>query len=111
MVDIKYYPEKHNLKMSGHANYTATGEDIVCAACSAIYYNLRAVLGAYDKKDAFCKFSIREASGKVSLTCVPNTDYSEQIEHDIWYCLTGFYMLQANYPENVKIEVIASQKA
>lgn len=108
MVTVKYKPDSHTLTMKGHAEYGEYGSDIICASISTVYYNLCAMLRQYPP-EAFAKpLVMKMAKGKRGVTtvvCEPSKAYETLIDHDVLYALTGFEMLQGNYPECINLVV------
>lgn len=101
MVTVRYSPDKHILKMKGHADFGEVGTDIICAAISTIYYNLCQMFHTYPK-EAFKELDMKEATGKngvTSIKCTPAEGYETWIDHDFLYALRGFEMIQGQYPE------------
>lgn len=112
MISIRYSRNQesglHRLRMEGHAGYAAAGEDIVCAACSALGYayseTLRVLEGA-----GYCRIK-RLRAGDGQLDVVAETD--NRPENEMAVCVAmltvkqGFRALQEQYPENVQFDVI-----
>ena len=80
--------KKSTVRIKGHANYAPRGQDIVCAAVSAIFQTLCMTVGEmYTEKDGVCsvKFARRRAELKMAQQ--------------------GFEMLAKKYPDNVRLNI------
>lgn len=89
------------LKAKGHANQTSNDKDIICACVSMLTYtlaqNVKFLQDAGVAKnvhfiieDGNCLVSCDAVEEKETLLCVYDT------------ITTGFLLLQANYPDNVR---------
>lgn len=113
MIFIRYSRNQgsglHRLRMDGHAGYAAAGEDIVCAACSALGYaysqTLRVLEGA-----GYCRIK-RLRAGDGQLDVVVETGRGPEGEMAVCVAMLtveqGFRALQEQYPENVQFDVIS----
>lgn len=112
MITIRYSRNQksglHRLRMEGHAGYAAAGEDIVCAACSALGYayseTLRVLEGA-----KYCRIK-RLCAGDGQLDIIADTGGRPEGEMAVCVAMLtveqGFRALQEQYPKNVKFDVI-----
>lgn len=84
---------KDRVTLDGHAGYAARGQDIVCAAASALVY---ALIGALEERQ-----NIREVVARPGHVTVA-AKVSSQAEFDLIRC--GLSQLAVRYPACVKIE-------
>lgn len=108
MIKVTYIPKDYTIKLSGHSGAGTRGNDIVCSACSMVYYNLVAVLNLYPIEEAYKCFRGQEGTDGKRLTFIkarPKKEYAELVEHDFSYAMVGFQTLADNYPECIKIEI------
>lgn len=118
MVEVNYSMSKYKITMSGHAGYGQSGNDIVCAGISAIFYNLVAVLTEYSQINppdepntsvrafkCFEWYDGNDIGEETYIIAEPTELYTRAIKHDIGYALMGFKMMCENYPEAIKINV------
>lgn len=82
--------EPNRLSLTGHAGYHA-GNDIVCAAISALVY---ALVGYLDSVDADYNCDIGD--GTATVECETHTMAFETV-------LAGLRMIAAEYPENLQV--------
>ena len=98
MIHIFYERERHFLTARGHANYAPVGQDIVCAAVSALLYALIAALRDKEKRGA-CQ--VREVS--LSKGCA-DIAAEGAVEDAFLLILGGLRQLEARYPDCVSVE-------
>ena len=88
----------YKVKISGHAMYSK-GEDIVCAAVSALFYSLVAA-AENDKKISMLKTSAKKGSGEVSFKGGSESRGAYKM------AVEGFTALARQYPDNININKI-----
>lgn len=84
------------LIVEGHADFSATGDDIVCAGVSAITYALVYTF------EALCS-EIDVSDGFVSIKCNNCNDF---INGAIAVAISGYEALCENYPEHISFVLI-----
>lgn len=108
MVTVTYRPDKHELKMKGHAMQGDVGKDPVCAAISMCFYNICAMLRQYPP-EAFLHppdMAAGDKKGVSFIKCTPAAGYETWIDHDFLYALVGFEQLQGNFPDAINVKVM-----
>lgn len=97
MINVHYTftDALHRLEITGHAEYN-NGNDIVCAAVSAITYTLAGFLHNTD-----CHSFVRLDSGDGEMHCyrTPRTDVAIEM------AMLGYFQIAASYPNNVTIHI------
>lgn len=104
MIEIKFNPKTLTLDVEGHANHGEKGEDIVCAAISALFYTLAESLYAY--KDMMAEdidFSDEDGNGHIS--CKPKAEYEANVSLIYWTILNGFDIVAKHYKEYVNLSI------
>lgn len=91
MIRVVY--TKNRLTLRGHAGYAPRGQDIVCAAVSALIY---ALVAALEEKGAVQEVQIRPGQVSVAST--------EGCEAEFRMIRCGLAQLAARYPQCVHIE-------
>lgn len=88
------------LTVSGHAEYTQDGADIVCAACSALAGTFATMISNLPVMK-----SVKFDNGRAKITINRNScgTYSLQIKHAIDFIMLGYRLLEERYPDNVII--------
>lgn len=105
MIEIKFNPTEYTLDVEGHANHGEKGEDIVCAAISALFYTLAESLYAYkDMMEEDIDFSDEDGNGHIS--CKPKAEYEANVSLVYWTILNGFEVVSRHYEKNVKFAVV-----
>lgn len=97
MVEIVYqeFPKEQKLRLTahGHAGYATKGQDIVCAAVSALMQTLA--------------YSTDSETGGMRGDCVPElivqADAAEENAAKFELVVDGLYLLAQQYPENVRL--------
>lgn len=84
---------KDRLTLTGHADYAPYGQDIVCAAVSALTY---ALIAALQEKDLVRELVVR--SGYVTVAA------QESCEAEFAMIRCGLAQLAGRYPQNVRME-------
>lgn len=104
MVTITYTKATRQLRMKGHAEYSAPGTDIICAACSALFYTLCQSLLDEENMGHLCQAPKMEMSkGRASIRCIPKTEAEARVDVVFRTVINGFHMLSQRYPEFVNL--------
>lgn len=102
MIDI-YLTEKnirYGIRAVGHADYAPKGQDIVCAAVSALlqaYGNYIDQLAEYDKVKAL---EVKLDDGDIYVDAL---DTRHNIKHMYRMVMSGLCDLAAMYPDNIQM--------
>ncbi len=104
MINITFKPKTLELEVTGHAGWANKGEDIVCAAVSALFYTLA---------EALCESEellndipvIKEEDGNGYISCSPKEEYEGNITRTYWTILVGLQMVAEQYSEYVNFVV------
>ena len=91
--------DNYELSMNGHACYSNSGNDIVCAGASAIGY---ALLGYLENCDSVDDIDAVERSGELEIICKCEGDIKVRTAFDV--AVIGFLQLEKAYPQNVRVE-------
>ncbi len=106
MIEIKFNPEKLEIKISGHAGQAEKGKDIVCSAVSILFYTLaQAVMDSEEMLAEEPVVIIDDGNGRVS--CKPKEEYVATMQRTYWTILTGFELLAEEYKDYVSFAVEA----
>lgn len=94
MIIVSQSPKE--IKISGHANYAPKGQDIVCAAVSAL------VTTTVNSLDSFKKNQIKvKTDGQVTLLL--NSQISKNDQSCLKLLMNGLKLISKQYPKYVKI--------
>lgn len=87
---------ENSITVKGHANYAQRGQDIVCAAVSALWQTLELSLESLTDDDVKCN--------NISLMCeIKFRNLSERAQLLIDSFFIGVQMIAEEYPEYVRI--------
>ena len=99
----KYY-DGHLLIAEGHSGFGTKGNDIVCAAVSALIFTL---INCLKNEEADGSVKLKREIVRDGYFCVeahPHGGNEERIDTVFQTILTGLYMTADEYPEYVKFE-------
>lgn len=99
-VTIQEDRGKYVFEIKGHAGYGECGTDIVCAAISTLGYTLLNELMLLEKHGAIANVECEEAEGYL---CITFYGKSKEAQMAIETIETGFYMLQENFFEFLRV--------
>ena len=100
MTEVAYWKDgagTHYLSVTGHANWAAAGNDIVCAALSAISYTLLGFL--LNAEEDTEELSQETDSGRVVILCKGN----QRIDTAFEMALIGYLQIEKQYPHHVRV--------
>ena len=89
------------LTVRGHAGFGRAGEDIVCAAVSALCYTLAENLIRLADRDSI---TLTFEKGCCRIICPRLTGKPRSIAAAFDFTMTGLELLASSFPENVRIE-------
>lgn len=106
MITVRF--EGTALTLQGHASSAPYGQDLVCAAVSALVYALAQRLTDLEKQGALEQPpEICLASGNARISAVAKEKYQREVSEDFQLICSGLKLLQTHYPEGVQIEDIS----
>lgn len=93
------------VSVSGHAGYSNDGNDVVCAAISALTQSLLQTLKFYEKENK-CRIlseQVQENSG----CCLFSFESKSKAETDavLNMAIMGYSMLENTYPKNICVNI------
>lgn len=103
-VFYREYYDNVLITIEGHSGYSFNGTDIVCAGVSTLVYTL---LNTILDEEAHGNIKLLRnfvADGGLCLEIQKFNFSKERIDGIIGTIMTGFYMLEENYPDYVRIE-------
>lgn len=93
------------LTVQGHAGSAPHGQDLVCAAVSALVYALSQRLTELDAQGALEQPPVIElSSGNARISAVAKEKYQEKVIEDFRLIYSGLQLLQTHYPEGIQIQ-------
>lgn len=93
------------VSISGHADYSNDGKDIVCAAISAITQSLLQTLKYYETQNK-CKI-LNEKTQEETGCCLFSFKSKSKSETDaiMNMAIMGYSMLENTYPKNICVDI------
>lgn len=109
MITAKYYKNKKELYVEGHANSAEFGHDLVCAASSILANTFLNNAKKLQKEERLTIAKEDIDSGAFDVKVTPRTKIDESICDIVFLSvLTGYEILAKNFPEFLTYEVITS---
>lgn len=105
MTKAVMYWNRMRLEVTGHAGFAAKGQDIVCAGASMLVCALGKTLEEAEQRGR-CECKIRDSDGSALIWAIPTMGSMNEIKAYFRMCVTGFRMLQEQYPGNVLIKEV-----
>jgi len=104
-VDISRVNNTVVVSVAGHAGYSDDGNDIVCAALSAITQSLLQTLKFFESKGKciVIKSDIREDIGTALFSFMSKS--KSETDAILTMAITGYKMLENTYPKNILINL------
>ena len=100
MTRVRYYPDLFRMEIRGHAGSAPAGQDLVCAAESILAFQL--IESASDVPEYAASIYMNDRDGIISVECSPDEEHEERCRHMFQVIHTGFEVLAAKYPQNVR---------
>lgn len=103
-VCFREYYDNLLITVEGHSGYSHTGEDVVCAGISTLAYTF---LNTILDEEAHGNLKLIRNFVGDGIICLEIQRFkfsNERIDGIIGTVMTGFYMLEENYPDYIKIE-------
>lgn len=107
MIKVVFQREKHrwcSFQSKGHSDYKDSGEDIVCAAISAIVQTALLGIKAFDQDTS--NYSIEDGFLEWDLALKSNHEFDLQIQSIITAAALGCLNIAVQYSQFVSVEVI-----
>ena len=93
------------LTVKGHAGQANLGQDIVCSAASILAYTVAQIVTAMEANGDFAKppvVELADGNAIIDFTCKDEDTFAEAIRMT-FFAQTGYRLLEANYPDYVKL--------
>ena len=87
--------------VSGHSGYAENGQDIVCAAISAVVAMAEATIN--DVCGAKAKVRVKEEDARITLTLPAACDEEESVQAVLAGMLLYLCNLRDEYPDNIEV--------
>ena len=104
MTRCEFYTEEDRItgfSISGHSGYDENGQDIVCAAISAVVTMAEATIN--DVCGAKAKVRVKEEDARVTLTLPTSCDEEESVQAVLAGMLLTLCSLRDDYPDYIEV--------
>ena len=105
MVEITYDSPRHRLTAMGHAGAGREGQDLVCAAVSALVLTLSANVAELAITEKVRRPVLQLREGDTRISCVAAPGLSPVVTMIFDTVCSGFELLQTLYPENIRYHI------
>jgi len=104
MTKCEFFTEDDRItgfSVSGHSGYAEAGQDIVCAAISAIVTMAEATIN--DVCGAKAKVRVKEEDARITLTLPAACDEEESVQAVLAGMLLTLCSLRDDYPDHIEV--------
>ena len=104
MTRCEFFTEDDRItgfSVSGHSGYAEAGQDIVCAAISAVVTMAEATIN--DVCGAKAKVRVKDADNRITLTLPTSCDEEESVQAVLAGMMLTLVSLAEDYPENIEV--------
>ena len=104
MTRCEFYTEEDRItgfSISGHSGYDENGQDIVCAAITAVVTMAEATIN--DVCGAKAKVRVKEEDARITLTLPTSCDEEESVQAVLAGMLLTLCSLRDDYPDYIEV--------
>ena len=104
MTKCEFFTEDDRItgfSVSGHSGYAENGQDIVCAAISAVVTMAEATIN--DVCGAKAKVRVKEEDARISLTLPTSCDEEETVQAVLAGMMVTLCNLRDDYPDYIEV--------
>ena len=104
MTRCEFFTEDDRItgfSISGHSGYAEAGQDIVCAAISAVVTLVEATIN--DVCGAKAKVRVKEEDARISLTLPSSCDEEESVQAVLAGMLITLCSMRDDYPDYIEV--------
>ena len=104
MTRCEFYTEEDRItgfSISGHSGYAENGQDIVCAAITAVVTMAEATIN--DVCGAKAKVRVKEEDARISLTLPTSCDEEESVQAVLAGMLLTLCSMRDDYPDYIEV--------
>ena len=104
MTRCEFYTEEDRITgfcISGHSGYAEAGQDIVCAAITAVVTMAEATIN--DVCGAKAKVRVKEEDARISLTLPTSCDEEESVQAVLAGMLLTLCSMRDDYPDYIEV--------
>lgn len=101
MIHVMYEPREYHLRIEGHALAAPAGEDLVCAAASALAWTL--VRAATQRSEYRPRLFIDREKAIIDVECFPDKSAESDCRYLFEIIAGGLAVIEKNNPKNIMI--------
>ena len=104
MIKCEFFTEDERItgfSVSGHSGYAEAGQDIVCAAISAVVTMAEATIN--DVCGAKAKVRVKDEQARITLTLPASCDEEETVQAVLAGMMVTLIGLQEDYPDYIEV--------
>ena len=104
MTRCEFFTENERItgfSVSGHSGYAEAGQDIVCAAISAVVTMAEATIN--DVCGAKAKVRVKDEQARITLTLPVSCDEEETVQAVLAGMMVTMISLQEDYPDFIEV--------
>ena len=104
MTRCEFFTENDRItgfSVSGHSGYAEAGQDIVCAAISAVVAMAEATIN--DVCGAKAKVRVKEEDARITLTLPTSCDEEESVQAVLAGMMLTLLSIQEDYPDYIEV--------
>ena len=104
MTRCEFFTEKDRItgfSISGHSGYAEAGQDIVCAAVSAVVTMAEATIN--DVCGAKAKVRVKEDDARITLTLPASCDEEESVQAVLAGMMLTLCSMRDDYPDYIEV--------
>ena len=104
MTRCEFYTEEDRItgfSISGHSGYAEAGQDIVCAAISAVVTMAEATIN--DICGAKAKVRVKDADARITLTLPASCDEEETVQAVLAGMMLTLCNMRDDYPDYIEV--------
>lgn len=105
MIRVTYYRQYNRVTVEGHAGSGPKGNDLICAAVSALALTLAGNVSYMETQEAVYGVVTKLEEGNAEIQCTPYRRYKDSVAQIFRSICVGFELLATKYPENIFYEV------
>ncbi len=100
MTNVTYEPEEYSLRVEGHTGAAPAGEDLICAAASALAWTL--VRAAIKRSEYRPRLFIDREQAVVDVQCFPEESAESDCRYLFEIIAGGFAVIEEHDPEHIR---------
>ena len=104
MIRCEFFMEEDRINgfsVSGHSGYAEAGQDIVCAAVSAVVTMAEATIN--DVCGAKAKVRVKSDTARITLTLPASCDEEESVQAVLAGMMLTLCSMRDDYPDNIEV--------